>query len=482
MNRAREIINRSFIYAIGNILRGIASFVMLPIYTRYLAPRDYGVIELISVVLDLALLLLGARVAVGVYKFYSDANTEDAKRSVIATSLALMIGVHALAVTVIIILNKPIARLLDVSSDFGLALSVYSLSAVFAAANEVFFSYLKIRDRAVTYVIVNFVKLCLQLALNIVLVAYWQLNYWGVVWSAVISSAAMAAGFSVALLPKLGLKVSRAYAQEMVRFSAPIVLASLAMYYITFSSRYFLEYFASVDAVGLYALANKFGVMIFTLVAVPFSDYWSARQFDMAKAQGADRLFGQVFFYLVVIMFGAGAGLLALVSDFVHMSATELYWSALPAIPWIAGAYALQAWGDYFRFGFFYTSNNRYITYASFATAVVITGLYVFWIPRDGVLGAGKASFVASLVRFLIVYFFGQRFFGITVPWVRVFGCAAYFAGVVFAASLLPFSGTQALLAKGFFVSVFFVAFFFTPLIEREHRAILWRQISPGTS
>src|SRR6476619_3608191 len=151
MSQAKQIVQKSSIYAVGNMLRGLASFIMLPVYTRYLMPRDYGVIELISVALDLTLLLLGARVAVGIFKFYSDAETEIDKNKVIATALALMGGVHLLAVLVIAVLNKPISVLLDAAPDFGIALAVYSLSAVFAAINEVFFSYLKILDRAMTF-------------------------------------------------------------------------------------------------------------------------------------------------------------------------------------------------------------------------------------------------------------------------------------------------------------------------------------------
>lgn len=477
MTQAQKIISKSLTYAIGNILRGLASFIMLPVYTRYLAPKDYGIIELISVVLDLTLLLLGARVAVGIFKYYSDAESKPEKNQVIATALALMFGIHFLAVVVIAIFHQPISTMLDVSSDFGIALSVYSLSAVFSAVNEVFFSYLKILDRAFTYVGINMLKLVLQLSLNIFFIAYLELNYWGVIWSAVISAASMTILFGVWLLPSIGLHATKYYGKKLVKFSVPIIAASLAMYYITFSSRYYLQYFDNIDAVGIYALANKFGVMIFSLVAAPFSEYWSARQFDMAKSPGADRLFGQVFFYLVLIMLGAGTGLLALSDDFIHLSATPPYWPALPVIPWLAAAYAMQAWGDYFRFGCFYTSQNRYITLASFATVAVITLLYLYWIPREGALGAAKAIFVANIARFAIIYYFGQRLFYIRTPWTRILSCIIYFSAALYCIDLVPVHGVNALMLKGSLTGLAFLLIFATPLIELEHRRYIQSQL-----
>lgn len=478
MSQAKQIVQKSSVYGVGNILRGLTSFIMLPVYTKYLAPADYGIIELISVALDLTLLLLGARVAVGIFKYYSDAESPTEKNKVIATALALMLGVHLLAVAVIAVFNRPISMMLDAAPDFGTALAVYSLSAVFSAANEVFFSYLKILDRAFTYVAINMLKLVLQLALNIWLIVYLDMTYWGIIWSAVISSAVLTTIFAAWLLPTTGFNVSKYYAKKLVQFSAPIILASLAMYYIMFSSRYYLQYFDDVNAVGIYALANKFGMIIFSLVAAPFSEYWSARQFDMAKAPGSDRLFGQVFFYLSLIMLGAATGLLAMIKDFIHLSAAQPYWPALPLVPWLVGAFILQAWGDYFRFGCFYTANNRYITYASVATVVVVTSLYLYWIPQEGALGAGKAMFFASLVRFGAIYYFGQRLFHISVPWTRIGACIVYFSLALYLTTLIPFVGATAMIVKGIAATVACVAIFVTPLIDTEHRRILYRQIS----
>lgn len=482
MSHAKQIIQKSFVYAVGNILRGLASFIMLPVYTRYLTPKDYGTIELISVALDLTLLLLGARVAVGIFKYYSDAPSLTEKNRVIVTALALMAGVHLLAVVIIALLHRPIAELLGTSRDFGIALSVYAISAIFAAINEVFFSYLKILDRAITYVSVNLLKLVVQLGLNIYLIAYLEMNYWGVIWSAVISSILVTALFSFWFFPTIGLSISKEYSKKLVQFSLPIIVASLAMYYITFSSRYYLQYFTNIDSVGIYALANKFGMMLVSLVAVPFSEYWSARQFDMAKTEKADQLFGNIFFYLSLILFGATTGLLVLVEDFVHLSATKPYWPAIPVIPWLAGSYVLQAWGDYFRFGCFYANQNRFITYASFATVVVITGLYLVFIPEQGALGAAKAIFIANAIRFAIIYFYGQRLFFMDVPWPRIIGCAVYFGLATALIDRIALSGAYGMLVKSSITCVLFAACFATPLIAANHRNILHTKIRNALS
>ena len=57
-----NIVSHSSIYMIGTILKRSVSLIMLPIYTRYLTPADYGVVELLSMLLDFAAIIFSARV------------------------------------------------------------------------------------------------------------------------------------------------------------------------------------------------------------------------------------------------------------------------------------------------------------------------------------------------------------------------------------------------------------------------------------
>ena len=69
------------------MLRGLNSFILLPLHTTYLTVADYGLIELLSIVLDLTVLLLGSRVAVGVFKYYNDAPDHRSKGRVVGNAI-----------------------------------------------------------------------------------------------------------------------------------------------------------------------------------------------------------------------------------------------------------------------------------------------------------------------------------------------------------------------------------------------------------
>src|ERR1022692_2596001 len=60
---------------------------MLPIYTRYLSPADYGVMELLDVTVNVIGLLAGSRLGQALFYFYFAAEGEEARRTCISTTL-----------------------------------------------------------------------------------------------------------------------------------------------------------------------------------------------------------------------------------------------------------------------------------------------------------------------------------------------------------------------------------------------------------
>lgn len=473
MGNARTIASRTAIYGVGQALRGLASFIMLPIYTRHLVPADYGLVELLNVILDLTALLIGSRVAVGIFKYYSDAQDPKSKSQVLATALMLLVGANAVGVLVLWFGGGAIATLMNAPDGFEDALQAFAFTLVLAAVNEIFFSYLRILDRPIAYVLSNLVKLLIQLGLNIWFIVFLEMGYWGIIWASLLSSLAMTVLFAVWLGPSIGLSFSRFYAGKLVAYSLPIILASLGMYYITFGDRYFLKHFEGLAAVGIYALAYKFGFLLFSLVWTPFNTYWGAKQFDVAKQPDASRLFGQIFFYANLLLLTAAAGMVVVVPHFIRLFADQSYWQAIAVVPWIVAAYVVQCWDDYMRFGILNSEKTRYIAYGTLLTAVLITLFYWFWIPAEGVVGAAKATFWAFVFRFVFTLVVSQRLFPIEIPWARLTASILYLSAISWALSLWSLSDVAAMVVKGSLVLCAVALLAVSPMIEPAHRSLM---------
>ena len=86
MTKAGQMVKHSTIYALGNILRKLVGFIMLPIYTNYLTPGDYGTVGLLVFMVSLIEAVFGAHMISAVPKFYHEGKTKKEKNCVVSTA------------------------------------------------------------------------------------------------------------------------------------------------------------------------------------------------------------------------------------------------------------------------------------------------------------------------------------------------------------------------------------------------------------
>ena len=196
-----------------------------------------------------------------------------------------------------------------------------------------------------------------------------------------------------------------------------------------------------------------------------------ARQFEYARGPDTHRFFGTLFLYLNFVLIPAAVGVVVLTPHFLRIFATADYAPAIALVPWIVAAAIVQCWTDYLRFGIFHASRNRHLTYGTLISVVLVTLLYVWWIPREGALGAAKASFVAFAVRLGYFAAVGSNSFPIDVPWGRFAVLSACFlaAHALLASWSLP-DGIAMVVKEIVAIAIALAA---SPLTFPQHRALV---------
>jgi O-antigen/teichoic acid export membrane protein len=99
------------VYTVGMFLSRAVAFVMLPVYTRYLTPADYGTLQLIVVTFEVVSILAGSRLGAGIFHFYHKAQDSRGRRELLSTALLLMVGTYALASSLAFLAAAPLSRL-----------------------------------------------------------------------------------------------------------------------------------------------------------------------------------------------------------------------------------------------------------------------------------------------------------------------------------------------------------------------------------
>ena len=76
------------------------------------------------------------------------------------------------------------------------------------------------------------------------------------------------------LIRRSGISFSPFLARKMAAYSLPLVLVGLFNFILFGADKYFLRIFLDTQAVGVYSLGFKFGIILWFLIVRPFQKIW----------------------------------------------------------------------------------------------------------------------------------------------------------------------------------------------------------------
>lgn len=478
---SKKIMTHGSIYLLGNIIMRCVSFVMLPIYTRFLTPADYGTVELLSMVLDFVGILLGLRIGQAIFRYYSQYETNNDKFEVITTSLYLVGTLNIIGFLLIFIFVEPLSFAVFGNYSTANYLLLFSLTLIIQGLVEVPMTFIRAQQRPWLFVMFSTIKLILQLSLNIYLVVIKELHVAGVIFSAVISTGIMATILSIYTFSITGFKGTLEKAKQLVSFSLPMMLTSLVAFYITFGDRYFLRIISGLGDVGIYSLGYKFGFLLYFVITGPFFNIWDSEKYKIQHKKNAKEFYQQTFLVLstIVLLFATGVSLFA--RNLLQVMSDASFWPAYKIVPIIMAAYVTNAWTEYVCFGLLLKQKTIELTYGAIIAAGVVTLLYVTLIPRYGTYGAAWASFVAFSVRCMWVHWRSKKHYDMQLPWGRVYRGVAICSGAILFSFFGPAPLILSLCYNSFILLLVIGSFLALPILPLANRKWLLEKIRHPT-
>lgn len=414
------LVKHSSIYFLGTIIRNASSFIMLPIYTRFLTPEDYGVIELLSMIIDFVSIILGLRLGEAIFRYYRSYDNEGERHSLISTSFYLVVGINILGVLLIMMLAPNISIAVYGESGYEQYITLFSLSLLFASSQEIGFIYVRANLQPWLFVSFSIFRLFLQVGLNIYFVVVSEMHVLGVIYSALISGLIISILVSGYMFSRVGFGFSRLQAKSLVIFSWPLMLAAVGNFYLTFGDRYFLRLYSDLSAVGIYSLGYKLGFILLVFVWTPFSNIWDTQRYDIQKQENANQEYGKVFLFISYLLILSALAIALFSKDLFYVMSSEEFWPAYKIVPIILTAYIFQCWTAYANLGLLLKNKTIHITYSIIVTIIVITGLYLVLIPKYGAQGAAWATLAAFFVRLLWIHHAAKRLYDMQLPFKNV--------------------------------------------------------------
>lgn len=431
----KTIAQHSVIYGLGIYISKAIGFFMIPVYTRFLTPSDYGVIELLNLTSWMLGILLCMGISSAVFRFYFQYETGE-RDGVISSALIFIAAISTFTVTLLFLASRNISILIFKDAHYAPYLQFIFISAMFDMIDIVPSTYIRIRKKSALFVILSLIRLAFALSINIYLIVFLQMGVKGVLWSNVISSILMASITLIYTLRNVRLTFSFNKMKELLKYGFPLMPEALFVFVIHFFNRYFLQHFLTLDEVGIFSLGYRFSMILPFLIGQPFGLIWSTYRFEIAGRWDAKKVYARILTYYFLITLGFCLMVSVFIKDIVHMITTPAFYAAYGVVPLITLGFVFWGLGLVFDTGILIQKKTYLKTIISAIAMTVSLGLNYLLIPRIGIWGAAIASFCSFTIMSLMSFAISEKLYPIPCEWLRL-AKIALAAGIAYTLSIV---------------------------------------------
>jgi O-antigen/teichoic acid export membrane protein len=481
IDKLRQLGRSSLIYGAGNYGVKLVGFFLIPVYTRYLTPADYGVLALVATFSRILFVFLNMGQSTALFRFYYDHDEPEARDRVIAGSLWIVLLISLPMAAFALLSARPMAALLFGDRTLYSLLVIGILTMACRVLLRLPFAVLRAKGRDVRYATWTILRTGLSAVLAIVFVVGAHMGVRGVLLSALIAEAVVV----VLLLPMIAGTLRNGWAGEEMRgqlsFGLALVPAGLAGFVLDLSDRFFLKHYASLEEVGLYALGYRFGeIILFLVTAINLA--WPQFVFSNRRSENAPQLYAYATTYYFGGILFAVLCLSMLAPELIALMATPAFHGAAIVVPLIAASVLCQGLCSVATIGITLQKRPIIRSVAVVATSLLNIGLNFLLIPRYGIMGAAWATLISFIVQATLLVSVALRYYPIPYEWRRLAQilCAAaipYAATTLLPdATALPTTGMKLALLTMFPAVLWMLGFFRT--VELAHIQQLWSGVS----
>jgi O-antigen/teichoic acid export membrane protein len=470
--RIKELLRHSAIYGLGSIVARVLGVLLLPLYTRYLSPSDYGLIETLVALAAVLTALVAQGMKSAFFRFYFDSAEPERRHLVVRTAFWYVMAASTVVSLLGIVLAPEVSWLLFGTHDHG-NLVIAAFIGLWAALNyEQMTSLFRVEQRSTAYVAATLANVAITIAATILLVVVFHKGPLGVLVGNFTGTLIVYAALLAYSRRALGMQFDRKLYRAMNRFGLPLVPSAVALWLTNFSDRFFLIKLADAHEVGLYSIGVRVASAI-VLLLTAFRLAWPAFAYSIDDDREARRTYSFVLTYVVFVCCWLALALGLLAPWILRLITTRPFYPAQNVVAPLAFGVAAFAGYVVVQIGTGRARRTRANWVVTGVAAVLNVVLNLTLIPPYGRMGAAIATVASYTLLFVAMAWRAHAVFPVPYQWRRVATVAAAAVALTVAGKLMDAPLGVALALTAAYPLLLALLGFYLPVERRRLRRLL---------
>ena len=434
----KNLFKSSLVYGLGAIAGPIVAFFLLPVYTRYLTPSDYGILETLVTTTSILSIFLIFGMDNSLFRFSFDSEDQMEQRRVLATS-GVFLWTLAFSVTAALISKAGFfSELMFHDKSYATLLIISFLSAAVVSIHKVPMTIFRIYGEPTKYAIISIALTLLTALFCVLFVVSFKKGVLGVMTGTLIAAVIAASVAHYLIRARLSFDISFALLMRMLRFATPVIPAGLSLWILGLSDRYFLIAYGTTREVGLYSIGAKFASIV-GLGIMAFRLAWPQSAYSILNQENRDKLYARTLTYFIAAACSVVLVISLFANELLILMTTEQFYAGAKVIPLLALGLVFDGAYTIFAIGMGVTKKNAMIFPVTAIPAGINLILNYLLIPNYGMMGAAWATLVSYVIMAFLSWLASERVYHVNYEWSRLGKILSVTVGILLMSRIVTF-------------------------------------------
>ena len=427
MNPLKKLASQTAIYGLSSVVGRLLNYLLVPIYTRYFLPAEYGVVTELYAYVAFLVVLLTYGMETAFFRFSKKEETTN----VYSTTLISLLISSVIFIGLIFLNSSAISRWLGYANHPEY-IQFFALIIGMDAVASISFAKLREQDKAMRFAFIRIVNIMINIGLNLYFIVYQE---YGIAYIFIANLVASVITLLMLFPQMIGSSwvFDKKLWKKMMIYALPLLIAGLAGMTNETIDRILLKHLLpntdiAASELGLYGAFYKLSIIMilfiqtFRFAAEPFF-------FAQEKEGNSRKIYADVLKYFTIIMAFIFLGVTIfydVIKGFLGSEYHDDRGFLVVSILLLANLFL----GIYYNLSIWYklTEKTKYGAYLSIFGAIITLSLNFTLIPVLGFVGCAWATLVCYFSMTVASYYLGKRHFSVPYQVKRI---ALYLFGML---------------------------------------------------
>lgn len=416
-----KLFKNTALYTLGNFIPSAVGFILLPIYSVYLTPSEYGIVASMTVLSSFLLIIMTLGIERAIPRLYFDYPTQKEKEQYIS-SLSLFILISSTIILLLVFIFSNQVQKIYCSIPFSPYYVLMILFTYFSTFSLVPKLYMRVNENAKSFVLYSLLQFVIRVLFILLFIIEFKRQSEGMLMGQLIAVGSTAVLLSIFAFRKyLIFNISLINIKKSLRFSIPILPMLFLAWITNLSDRIFIERYINLNELGIYSMASAI-VAVLLLLTSSFEQAYEPYFFQKASTikENIDKVKKHLqkinTAYIIIIM--TISFLICLFSkEFVLLFLNNKYSNVAGILPLLVLGTYVSLFGSVMNKYIYQSKNTQYMLYVTIIGAAIKL-LFNFILIKDfGIYGAAIGTVITYIVVFFAEILFAKKCFYINYQW-----------------------------------------------------------------